>query len=85
MAELPAPERGSPHLERGAGRAASGDRSRLNWLLLLPLLLLAWPPLFNRADPRLFDIPFFYWYQLAVIPVGVVCTTLVYRAGRSRP
>jgi hypothetical protein len=44
------------------------------------MLLVIWPPLFNKVDPKLFGIPFFYWFQLAVIPVGVVCTTLVYLA-----
>ena len=67
-----------------ADRAASGrtsrDRSPVNWLLLVPMLLVIWPPLFNKTDPRLFGIPFFYWFQLAVIPIGVVCTTLVYLA-----
>ena len=52
------------------------------WLLLVPLLLVVYPPLYNRADPHLLGIPFFYWFQLAVIPVGVACTTVVYRAGR---
>jgi hypothetical protein len=52
------------------------------WLLLLPLLLVVYPPLYNRTDPELFGIPFFYWYQLAVIPVSVVCTTVVYFTGR---
>jgi Protein of unknown function (DUF3311) len=56
----------------------------LAWLLLVPVLLVAYPPLYNRSDPQLFGVPFFYWYQLAVIPVSVVCTTAVYRAGRRR-
>ena len=60
------------------------DRSPWNWLLLVPLVMVVWPPLFNRRDPELFSIPFFYWYQLAVIPVGVLCTTLVYRATSRR-
>lgn len=57
-------------------------RSRWNWLLLVPLLLVVYPPLYNRLDPQLAGVPFFYWYQLAVIPVGVLCTTVVYRTGR---
>ncbi|WP_088318809.1 DUF3311 domain-containing protein [Kineosporia sp. R_H_3] len=66
--------------------AGRRDRSstglRTGWLLLLPLLLVVYPPLYNRTDPDLFGIPFFYWYQLAVIPVSVVCTTVVYLTGR---
>jgi len=56
------------------------DRSPVAWLLLVPVVLVLWPPLFNKISPTLFGIPFFYWYQLAVIPIGVACTTVVYRA-----
>jgi hypothetical protein len=48
------------------------------------MLLVIWPPLFNKVDPKLFGIPFFYWFQLAVIPIGVTCTALVYRATAGR-
>jgi Protein of unknown function (DUF3311) len=60
------------------------DRTPANWLLLVPVLLVIWPPLYNKTDPQLFGIPFFYWYQLAVIPIGVACTVLVYRATMRR-
>jgi hypothetical protein len=59
-------------------------RSPVAWLLLVPVVLVLWPPLFNKITPELFGIPFFYWYQLAVIPIGVVCTTIVYRATTRR-
>jgi hypothetical protein len=41
-------------------------------LLLIPCLLAVWVPLFNRIDPTLFDIPFFYWSLLVLIPVSSV-------------
>jgi Protein of unknown function (DUF3311) len=59
-------------------------RSPVAWLLLVPVVLVLWPPLFNSASPSLFGVPFFYWYQLAVIPIGVICTTIVYRATTRR-
>ncbi len=68
----------------GAPERRRSDRSHVNWLLLVPVLLVIWPPIFNRNDPELFGIPFFYWYQLAVIPVGVTCTLLAYRATTRR-
>ena len=34
-----------------------------NLLLLIPFIALLWVPLYNRVDPQLFGIPFFYWYQ----------------------
>jgi hypothetical protein len=70
--------------ETGPDEHRSGDRSPVAWLLLVPVVLVLWPPLFNSVTPTLFGIPFFYWYQLAVIPIGVVCTTLVYRATTRR-
>lgn len=74
------PERRSSDPE--ASERSSVDRSPASWLLLVPILLVIWPPLYNRTDPELFGIPFFYWFQLAVIPVGVTCTVIAYRATR---
>ncbi len=56
------------------------ERSRRHWywLLLIPLLGLLSPPVYNDADPTLIGIPFFYWYQLAWVPISVAVTALVY-------
>ena len=45
------------------------------WLLLLliPFVALLWVPFYNRIDPVLFSIPFFYWYQF----VWVFLTSLI--------
>ncbi len=77
MAERPLPD-------TGASERTAKDRTPVNWLLLVPVLLVIWPPLYNRVDPKLFGIPFFYWFQLAVIPIGVTCTALVYKATAGR-
>jgi hypothetical protein len=58
------------------------EREGLRWnawnlLLLVPLLMLV-TPWFNSAEPRLFGMPFFYWYQFAWVPVGVICVGIVY-------
>jgi hypothetical protein len=66
-----------PEPPRSAGSDRS-DRSAWYWLLLIPLLTVLYPPLYNHMDPELFDIPFFYWYQLAMIPVSVACTLVAY-------
>lgn len=58
------------------------DRSPWNWLLLLPLVATLFPPLFNRTSPALAGIPFFYWYQLAAIAIGVASTFIVYKMTR---
>ena len=36
-------------------------------LLILPFLADLWVPTFNRLEPQLFGIPFFYWWQTAWI------------------
>ena len=56
--------------------------SAMRWLLVLPFVGLLWVPLFNMREPALFGFPFFYWYQLAWVPVGMVITWLVWRSER---
>jgi hypothetical protein len=52
-----------------------------NLLLLVPLISIV-PPLFNMAEPRLGGLPFFYWFQIAIVPVGILCTVAVHRMTR---
>jgi hypothetical protein len=52
------------------------------WLLLIPLVGVLIPPIYNRADPTLIGLPFFYWYQLVWVPIGVAVTAVVYRKTR---
>lgn len=42
-------------------------------LLLLPVLGLTWVPAYARDEPRLFDVPFFYWFQLAWVGLCIAC------------
>jgi hypothetical protein len=53
-----------------------------NLLLLLPFIAL-FTPLFNQAEPALIGLPFFYWFQLAIILLGVLSTLTVYRMTRT--
>jgi len=52
-------------------------------LLIIPCVLALWAPLYNREQPDLFGVPFFYWFQLAMIPVSAVCILVADRL-RSR-
>jgi hypothetical protein len=58
--------------------------NRRGWylLLILPFAGLLFPSLYNRADPALFGLPFFYWYQLAWIPATVILLGIVVYATR---
>jgi len=49
-------------------------------ILLLPVFVLALAvPFFNRATPVLFGLPFFYWYQIAIVPVASLLIYIVYK------
>jgi len=52
------------------------------WLLLLPFLALLYPPVYAHDSPRVFGIPFFYWYQLVWLIVTAAIITFVYRRTR---
>jgi Protein of unknown function (DUF3311) len=64
----------------------TGERQRgWSWWYLLFVIQFAavlWPPLYNRAEPALAGMPFFYWYQLAWVIVGAILTAIVYFATR---
>jgi Protein of unknown function (DUF3311) len=49
------------------------------WLLVLPFIGLLWVPFYNFREPSFFGFPFFYWYQLAWVPVTAFLTWLAYR------
>ncbi len=42
--------------------------------VVLPLLV----PLYDSEDPTLLGFPFYFWFQLALIPVAVVLTVIAY-------
>lgn len=53
--------------------------TRLWYLLLaIPFAGLLYPPLYAREHPMLRGFPFFYWYQLAWIPLVAVLSTVAY-------
>jgi hypothetical protein len=57
-----------------------------SWSYLLYVILfvvILWPPFYNRIEPTLLGIPFFYWFQLLWVLVSVAFTSVVYFATRS--
>ena len=58
-------------------------RSRAwRWLFVLPMIALVWVPFYNRAEPALWGVPFFYWYQLAWVFITSALTLFVLRQER---
>lgn len=52
----------------------------LRYLLLIPFVAVLWVPFYNRLEPSVFGIPFFYWYQLVWVLLSSIITVIVYRA-----
>lgn len=64
--------------------ATNHERKPRHWLLLfllIPFLVLLWPPFYNTVNPKLFDIPFFYWFQLVWIIITAIVTAALYFLG----
>jgi hypothetical protein len=47
-------------------------------LLILPIIAVLWVPFYNRTQPTLWSLPFYYWYQMLWILLGAVIIGLVY-------
>lgn len=65
------------------------DKSPLTWLVVTVLLLSVigaalWVPLYARSGPKLGAFPFFYWYQLVLVPVVAVASWVCYLLLRPR-
>jgi Protein of unknown function (DUF3311) len=61
----------------------STKRSGWSWwylLLLVQFVFLLCVPSYNRIDPTLIGIPFFYWYQLLWVIISAILTAIVYFA-----
>jgi hypothetical protein len=62
--------------------SGSSRAGRSGWyvLLLLQYVLSLCVPFYNTVEPNLAGIPFFYWYQLAMVLVCAALTAVVYFA-----
>jgi hypothetical protein len=47
-------------------------------LYLIPVGLILSVPFYNKTEPALGGVPFFYWYQLAFVLVGAAFVLIVY-------
>ena len=61
--------------------AARGSTARTSLWIVIFLALFAvtlWVPLYNRVEPTLFGVPFFYWFQFIWIIVAAIVTGVAY-------
>ena len=54
------------------------------FLLAVPYIALLWVPFYNRLEPTVWGIPFFYWYQMLWIVLGAAALVPVYLFEESR-
>jgi len=48
-------------------------------LLIPPVVLPLWVPLYDKTDPTLNGWPFFFWFQMALIIFATVMTLIAFR------
>ncbi len=74
--------RQNPVTTRRGRRMHASRGKRLFWagLIVGSWLVALAVPLYNRVEPRLAGIPFFYWFQFLWIIVAAILTALAYRA-----
>ena len=65
-------------------RHRDDDRRAVHWLLIIPIVMPLLVPLYNRVDPKLAGIPFFYWYQMATALVAIVVMTFLYQVTKDK-
>ena len=47
-------------------------------ILVPPVVVPLWVPLYRKIDPTLWGFPFFYWFQFALILMSAVLTSVAY-------
>jgi hypothetical protein len=52
-------------------------------LLVPPVVLPLWVPLYDKDEPRLNGWPFFYWFQMALIVFSTVMTVIAFALSRT--
>lgn len=52
-------------------------------LLLAAVIASFWVPLYARSTPKLGAFPFFYWYQLILVPAVAIVSWIAYLLVRS--
>jgi len=59
-----------------------GRQARVGWyaLLLLQFVLALCVPFYNKIEPTVGGMPFFYWFQLLMVLMCAILTAIVYFA-----
>jgi len=60
------------------------QRKRASWaliLLIVPFIVMLWPPFYSFDQPEFIGIPFYYWFQLLWIIITAILTAVLYFIG----
>jgi hypothetical protein len=60
------------------------DANRWHWLLFLPIVIPLLTPLYNRVEPTLGGVPFFYWGQLSFALLASAVIAIVHMATKPK-
>lgn len=58
--------------------AVTPERVLAGLALLVPIVAMLWVSSYDKTDPAVAGMPFFYWYQLLWVPVSAVFTVSAY-------
>jgi hypothetical protein len=67
--------------DRGTGSRGVALHERNHawyWLFVIPFVFTLLPWIYNKSSPEFLGMPFFYWYQMAWVPITVIITIVVY-------
>lgn len=73
-----------PGDERRKVMVTRPERRGRSWILLLllvPFIVLLYPPFYNFDQPEFIGIPFFYWFQLLWVIITAIITAVLYALG----
>ncbi len=59
--------------------------ARASYVLLLVPFATLLAPVYLRATPELAGVPFFYWYQFAILAISAGLTAIVYVMTKPAP
>jgi hypothetical protein len=70
--------------EPASSRKSPATRGAVAVLLTVAISGTLWVPFYARSMPKLGDFPFFYWYQLILVPTTAVLCWICYLLLRTK-
>ena len=69
----------------GSPAKSPATRAAVTVMLTVAILGALWVPIYAHSLPKLGDFPFFYWYQLILVPVTAILCWICYLLLRTKP